>query len=216
MAQIHDNINEEKYKDKIKTERCFLYQFLKIIYSTLLKILFRLQIIGKENIPKKGALIFAGNHRYAIDPTVVMMSTDRIVHYMAKEELFKGLHGKIFNKIGLIKVYRGKPNYKAIEEAEKILNNGGTIGIFPEGTRNKTQNNLLEFRKGAVRIAKSTNTPILPFAIKGEYKLFRKSIKVEFLKPLKIGEDLEKENTKLMKLVSKKLIEGGKISGSKR
>ena len=49
-----------------------------------------------------------------------MMSTDRIVHYMAKEELFKGLHGKIFNKIGLIKVYRGKPNYKAIEEAEKI------------------------------------------------------------------------------------------------
>lgn len=216
MAQIHDNINEEKYKDKIKTERCFLYQFLKIIYSTLLKILFRPQIIGKENIPPKGALIFAGNHRHAIDPTVVMMSTDRIVHYMAKEELFKGLHGKIFNKIGLIKVYRGKPNYKAIEEAEKILNNGGTIGIFPEGTRNKTQNNLLEFRKGAVRIAKSTNTPILPFAIKGEYKLFRKSIKVEFLKPLKIGEDLEKENTKLMKLVSKKLIEGGKISGSKR
>lgn len=216
MAQIHDNINEEKYKDKIKTERCFLYQFLKIIYSTLLKILFRPQIIGKENIPQKGALIFAGNHRHAIDPTVVMMSTDRIVHYMAKEELFKGLHGKIFNKIGLIKVYRGKPNYKAIEEAEKILNNGGTIGIFPEGTRNKTQNNLLEFRKGAVRIAKSTNTPILPFAIKGEYKLFRKSIKIEFLKPLKIGEDLEKENTKLMKLVSKKLIEGGKISGSKR
>ena len=55
-----------------------------------------------------------------------------------------------------------------------------------------------------------------PFIITGEYKLFRKSIKVEFLKPLKIGEDLEKENTKLMKLVSKKLIEGGKISGSKR
>ena len=61
MAQIHDNINEEKYKDKIKTEKCFLYQFLKIIYSTLLKILFRPQIIGKENIPQKGALIFAGN-----------------------------------------------------------------------------------------------------------------------------------------------------------
>ena len=184
MAQIHDNINEEKYKDKIKTEKCFLYQFLKIIYSILLKILFRPQIIGKENIPPKGALIFAGNHRHAIDPTVVMMSTDRIVHYMAKEELFKGLHGKIFNKIGLIKVYRGKPNYKAIEEAEKILNNGGTIGIFPEGTRNKTQNNLLEFRKGAVRIAKSTNTPILPFAIKGEYKLFRKSITLEFGNPM--------------------------------
>ena len=192
MAQIHDNINEEKYKDKIKTEKCFLYQFLKIIYSTLLKILFRPQIIGKENIPQKGALIFAGNHRHAID------------HYMAKEELFKGLHGKIFNKIGLIKVYRGKPNYKAIEEAEKILNNGGTIGIFPEGTRNKTQNNLLEFRKGAVRIAKSTNTPILPFAIKGEYKLFRKSITLEFGNPIDVNKmEIEEGNEYLRNEVLK-------------
>lgn len=133
-----------------------------------------------------------------------MMSTDRIVHYMAKEELFKGLHGKIFNKIGLIKVYRGKPNYKAIEEAEKILNNGGTIGIFPEGTRNKTQNNLLEFRKGAVRIAKSTNTPILPFAIKGEYKLFRKSITLEFGNPIDVNKmEIEEGNEYLRNEVLK-------------
>ena len=171
----------------MEKEKNFMYRLLKPIYTVLLKILFRPRIIGIENIPKDGALIFAGNHKHAVDPTMVMMSTNRVVHYMAKEELFKGLHGKIFNKIGLIKVYRGKPNYKAIEEAEKILNNGGTIGIFPEGTRNKTQNNLLEFRKGAVRIAKSTNTPILPFAIKGEYKLFRKSITLEFGNPIDVS-----------------------------
>ena len=109
-----------------------------------------------------------------------------------------------FNKIGLIKVYRGKPNYKAIEEAEKILNNGGTIGIFPEGTRNKTQNNLLEFRKGAVRIAKSTNTPILPFAIKGEYKLFRKSITLEFGNPIDVNKmEIEEGNEYLRNEVLK-------------
>ena len=91
-----------------------------------------------------------------------------------------------------------------IEEAEKILNNGGTIGIFPEGTRNKTQNNLLEFRKGAVRIAKSTNTPILPFAIKGEYKLFRKSITLEFGNPIDVNKmEIEEGNEYLRNEVLK-------------
>ena len=188
----------------MKVNKNYLYKVCKVIYTVLLKIIYKPKVIGKDNIPKDGSLIFAGNHRYAIDPTVVMMSTDRIVHYMAKEELFKGLHGKIFNKIGLIKVYRGKPNYKAIEEAEKILNNGGTIGIFPEGTRNKTQNNLLEFRKGAVRIAKSTNIPILPFAIKGEYKLFRKSITLEFGNPIDVNKmEIEEGNEYLRNEVLK-------------
>ena len=112
-----------------------MYRLLKTIYTVLLKILFRPQIIGKKNIPEDGALIFAGNHKHAVDPTMVMMSTNRVVHYMAKEELFKGIHGWLFNKIGLIKVYRGKSNPQAVVEAEKILKNGGTVGIFPEGTR---------------------------------------------------------------------------------
>ena len=145
-------------------EKNVLYNIIKPIYTILLKIIFRPQIIGKENIPQDGALIFAGNHKHAVDPTMVMMSTDRIVHYMAKEELFKGLHGILFNKIGLIKIYRGRSNPQAIIEAEKILNEGGTIGIFPEGTRNKGTQELLKFRHGAVAIAKKTKVKILPRA----------------------------------------------------
>ena len=98
----------------------------------------------------------------------------------------------------------------------EYLENEKCIGIFPEGTINRTDDVIMPFKIGAVKACQKTNTKLVPFIITGEYKLFRKSIKIEFLKPLKIGEDLEKENTKLMKLVSKKLIEGGKISGSKR
>ena len=83
----------------MKKEKNFMYRLLKPIYTILLKILFRPQIIGKENIPEDGALIFAGNHKHAVDPTMVMMSTNRVVHYIAKEELFKGIHGWLFNKI---------------------------------------------------------------------------------------------------------------------
>ena len=165
-----------------------LYKFLKIIYSSLLKILYRPTVKGAENIPNEGAVVFVGNHRHAFDPVVVMTYTNRIVHYMAKESLFKGLLGFLFKSIGLIKVYRSKSNPAAVVEAVEILKNGGTVGIFPEGTRNKTDQELLRFRHGAVAIAKQANAQIIPFAIKGEYKLFRKGLTIEFGKPVDISQ----------------------------
>ena len=176
-------------------ENKLLYKFLKLIYSTLLKVLYRPTAIGIENIPEEGPVIFAGNHSHAFDPVVVMTHTKRMVHYMAKESLFKGIHGFLFKQIGLIKVYRTRNNPHAIAEAEEILKNGGTIGIFPEGTRNKTNEELLKFKHGAVVIAKQANSKIVPFAIKGGYKLFRKSLKIEFGKPLDVSNmEIEEAN----------------------
>ena len=172
-----------------------LYNTCKIIYTFLLKILFRPKVYGIENIPKEGSLIFAGNHKHAVDPVVVMSSTDRIVHYMAKESLFKGIHGKIFEKIGIIKVYRTKSNPVAIMQADKILKNNGTIGIFPEGTRNKTEQELLKFRKGTVVIAQRTGAKILPFAIRGKYRIFRKGLEIEFGSPIDVSNmEIEQAN----------------------
>ena len=172
-----------------------LYKFFKIIYSNLLKILYRPRVYGIENIPEEGPIIFVGNHTHAFDPIVVMTYTNRIVHYMAKESLFKGIHGKIFENIGLIKVYRTKSNPMAIVEAEKILKQGGAVGIFPEGTRNKTGKELLNFRHGAVAIAKQANAKIIPFAIRGKYRLFRKGLEIEFGKPIEINQmEIEEAN----------------------
>ena len=190
----------------MKKEKNLLYKICKIIYTVLLKILFRPKMYGKENVPNEGALIFAGNHKHAVDPTVVMSYTNRIVHYMAKEELFKGLHGVLFKKLGLIKVYRGRSNPLAIIEAENILREGGTIGIFPEGTRNKTQNELLRFRYGTVRLAQKTNTKIVPFGIRGKYSLFRKGVILEFGEPIDVTNmELEEANKYLENEVLKLL-----------
>lgn len=170
-------------------ENKLLYGICKIIYSFLLKMLYRPKAKGKENIPKEGSLIFAGNHRHAFDPVMVMSNTNRTVHFMAKEELFKGLHGMLFNNLGLIKVYRDKiKNTTSIIEAEKVLQNAGTIGIFPEGTRNRTDKPLLKFKAGAVKLAKRTNTKIIPFVIRGKYKLFRKGLEIEFGEPIDINQ----------------------------
>ncbi|MBR3613922.1 MAG: 1-acyl-sn-glycerol-3-phosphate acyltransferase [Clostridia bacterium] len=168
-------------------ENKILYGACKLIYSTLLKVLYRPSVIGIENIPESGPIIFAGNHRHAFDPVVVMTYTKRIVHYMAKESLFKGIHGFLFEQIGLIKVYRTRNNPQAIENAVELLKQGGTLGIFPEGTRNKTEEDLLRFKHGAVAIAKEANAPIIPFAIKGEYKIFKKKLIIEFGKPVDVN-----------------------------
>lgn len=182
------------------------YKFYTSIATFLFKILYRPQVIGKENIPQDGALIFAGNHKHAFDPLQVIMSTKRVVHYMAKNEVFKGLAGVIFDKIGLIRIYTNKSNQVAVIDAEKVLNEGGTIGIFPEGTRNRTDKELLNFKRGTVRMAKATNTKILPFAIRGKYKLFRKSVTIEFGKPIDISNmEIEEANQYLKDEVLKLL-----------
>ena len=164
-----------------------LYKIAKAIYSKLLKILYNPTTKGTKNIPEKGPIIIVGNHKHAFDPIMVMSNTNRTIHYMAKESLFKGIHGKILESIGIIKIHRNKSNPIAIKEAEEILKQGGAVGIFPEGTRNRTNQELLKFRHGAVEIAKKTNTPIIPFAIKGDYKLFKKGLSIEFGKPIKIS-----------------------------
>lgn len=187
-------------------ENKVLYKTLKLIYSPLLKILYRPKAYGIENIPNEGAIIFAGNHRHAFDPVVVMTHTKRIVHYMAKESLFKGLHGMILKSIGLIKIYRTKGNSMAVKEAVEILKTKGTVGVFPEGTRNKTNEELLRFRSGAVRIAKQSNTKIVPFAIKGGYKIFRKGLQIEFGKPVDVSKmEIEEANEYIRNEVLKML-----------
>lgn len=169
-----------------------LYKVLKAICKILLKILYRPKVQGTENIPKQEGVILVGNHKHAFDAPLVMTNTDRIVHYMAKESLFKGIHGKLLESIGIIKVYRTKSNPRAVTEAVEVLKTGGVVGIFPEGTRNKTNQELLKFRHGAVAIAKQTNVPIIPFAIRGDYKIFQKGLTIEFGKPVKIS-NLETE-----------------------
>ena len=114
---------------------------------------------------------------------------------MAKESIFKGIHGKILKEIGLIKVYRTKSNPVAVTEAVEILKQGGTVGIFPEGHRNKTSEDLLKFRHGAVAIAKQANTKIVPFAIRGKYKVFKKGLELEFGEPVDISNmEIEEAN----------------------
>lgn len=186
----------------------FLYRLLRPIITFFVKILFIPTIIGKENILQNEKFVLAGNHTNYLDCALLISSTKKVVHFMAKDELSKGILGPFFKSMGLIFVNRRTKDKKSLNEAIEYLNNNKIIGIFPEGTINRTKDVIMPFKYGAVKIASVTDSYIIPFAIIGKYKLFRKSVKIIFAKPYKVSNDLEKENKKLEKIISTMLIKG--------
>lgn len=191
--------------------KCNLYPILRPLFTIIIKVLYRPKIINKEFIPKKGSLVIAGNHVHAFDPVLIGSCTKRTMHYLAKKELYKGVKSIFFNLVGTLPVDRKSKNEKTIGKAEEKLKCGGVIGIFPEGTRNRTSEDLLPFKKGAVNFAKHTNALIVPVAITGEYKIFGNNLTIRFGKPYKvISDDLDKENEKLRNKISKLKKEGNK------
>ena len=182
-----------------------LYKISKIVLGTIFKLYYNPTFIGKENIPKEGPIIVAGNHLHLFDQCLTILSTKRCLHYMAKKEYFDNKKVAWFFKAsGCISVDRSKKDPVAKEKALEVLKDNGAIGIFPEGTRNRTKDLLQPFKFGAVSLAKKTDATIVPFAITGEYKFRSKDLKVTFAKPFKVGNmDLEEANEKLYKEVLK-------------
>lgn len=173
-----------------------IYKFIRFVGRPIVKLLYRAQYIGRDNIPQKGSVILAGNHTNNRDALLMIAGPNRIVHTLSKKELFNTrFKNFFFRSMGCIPVDRSIHDKNAKNEAIDILNNGKVIGIFPEGTVNKTKDELLPFKYGAVSFASKTNSYIVPFAITGKYKIFRKSIKITYGKPYKIkSNDLTKEN----------------------
>lgn len=165
-----------------------LYRFIRPIISFLFPLIFRPKIIGKENIPSVGKIILAGNHTSNLDCLLLISSTKRCIHFLAKKELFSGIKKIIFSNMGLIPVDRSKKSHNSLVMAEDYLNSNMVIGIFPEGTTEKEKNKILPFKIGAVKMAYDTKSNIVPFIITGDYKPFSNNLTVRFLKSISIND----------------------------
>lgn len=186
-----------------KNEKMGAYRFFKAILVPIFKFWYRPTIIGKENIPKDGPILIVGNHKHLYDQCLAIIATKRPIHYMAKKEYFDGRHAWFFKLVGCIPVDRSKKDNNATSLALEVLKNGYALGLFPEGTRNKTDQFLLPFKYGAVSMAHKTDSLIVPFGITGDYKFRSKNLTIRFGKPFKADDDLEKANKKLEKEVEK-------------
>lgn len=186
-----------------------LYRICRPIIKAIMFVLFRPKYVGLNNIPKDGALVLAGNHTNILDCWLLISSTKRTIHFLGKDSLSKGFKGLIFKNLGLIFVNRNIHDKQALNNAKDVLKEGKVIGIFPEGTINRSEGLTLPFKIGAVKMANDTDSYIVPFIITGKYRLIGGNIKVEFLKPYKTKDDLTTENDKLRKLIEKGLVANG-------
>lgn len=184
------------------------YTLFSPIVSVLFYIIFLPKVKGIENISKKRGAVLAGNHRSNLDCFMVILSTGRCVHFLAKSELFKlSFFNWFFKNSGLIPVYRNGKDKKAFESAVGCLKSGRLVGVFPEGRLNKgSRNSILPFKTGAVKMAKETGCPIIPFTIKGRYIPFIRSIEIVFQKPFYVKNmELEEANKILERKVCSQL-----------
>ena len=193
-------------KDILDKDPAFYKYFARPIIVFLMRIIFNPRYIGRENIPKDGKIVLAGNHTNNIDCWLIIASTKRCVHFLAKDSLYKGIKKHMFKHMGIIPVNRKIHDKDCLIAAKDFLNKDRCIGIFPEGTINRTDDTIMPFKIGAVKMAHDTESQIVPFVIKGKYKPFFNNLRIIYFKPISVKDDiLDNENEKLMEIVKKNL-----------
>ncbi|MBQ2973847.1 MAG: 1-acyl-sn-glycerol-3-phosphate acyltransferase [Clostridia bacterium] len=184
------------------------YKMLTPLMRAAFKLYYSPKIIGAEKIPADSAIVIAGNHKHVYDQCLTIMATKRVIHYMAKKEYFDGKLAPLFRAAGCIPVDRSRRDFSSAMSAMKVLKKEGAIGIFPEGTRNKTDEFLLRFKSGAVSMAKRADAYIVPFGLTGDYKFRSKNLTIRYGEPFKVGDmSVEEANEKLYREVERLMLE---------
>lgn len=148
------------------------YWFMKIIAFIPFWLMFP-AIVRKKNKLPKGKCIFVANHRSNVDPLLLVNMFWRTQHFIAKKELFKNpLLRAIMKGMKSIPIDRDKVEISTIKLCLSVLKNNKILTIFPEGTRNKTKEPLLEIKNGTSVFAIKSNAPIVPIWIKKQPRLF--------------------------------------------
>lgn len=161
----------------------WLYKFLRLLIKLYYRVLYPYEVIGVEKFPKSGGVVVSPNHISNLDPPLLGISLPRQVHFMAKEELFRvPVLNKILYIVGTFPVKRGGGDSQALKASMQILNDGKVLGIFPEGTRSKT-GEIRKVHVGAAMFSLRTYSPLVPVAIIGPYRLFRK-VRIIFGDPI--------------------------------
>ncbi|RJP74233.1 MAG: 1-acyl-sn-glycerol-3-phosphate acyltransferase [Candidatus Zixiibacteriota bacterium] len=145
----------------------FSYRLVTLLARIPFLVLFRLKIVGLENVPRDGRLIIAANHQSYLDPPLIGSTMPREIHFMAKASLFeKPLLGPLIRHLNSIPVTRSGQDLASLRTAVRVLDSGGALLIFPEGTRSRSRQ-FLRATGGLGFLARQSGAPVLPVYIHG-------------------------------------------------
>lgn len=126
---------------------------------------FAVQVHGAEHVPDRGPVIFASNHTGWADGPLLTIFSPRPVHSLTKSEMFHGALGRFLAASGQIRLDRLHPDPAAVKTCLRVLADGGTIGVFPEGTRGV--GDFTTIRNGAAYFALASGAPVVPVVMFG-------------------------------------------------
>lgn len=159
---------EQKFFNKWR--RLFQFIITHIFYMIRLKLVYRMEVHGLENVPKDNAYIVAPNHLSTLDPPMVASFLPRPVAFMAKKELFKNPFLRWWlDWLGAFAVDRENLSVSTIRTVLTIKKTDWVFGIFPQGTRQEP-GIISDITKGFASLAKSTKCGILPIGLVGTEK----------------------------------------------
>lgn len=186
------------------------YSFLRNCARLFYIIVYRIHVIGGENIPKeKGGYIIASNHVSNNDPPVVGITFKGKYTFMAKQELFEinPLFTWLIKRLGAFPVKRGAKDNSAIDKALDSLKDGRIFVIFPEGTRSR-DGKLGHAKSGVTLIAAQAKVPVVPVFIKYGRKKFRQNIYISIGEKIPAEHfDVDTSDRKMLKQVSSTIMD---------
>jgi len=154
------------------------YYFLRTVGVSLLKLYFRLESEGVENIPQEGSAIIVANHASFIDPLVIATTVPRKIGFMILESFYrKPVINWLCSCTTCIPVPEKDSGHQALRYAIEYLKNGNALCIFPEGGRSP-DGKLQEAKTGTAFIALKTGTPVIPAAIIGNFRAYSRHHKI--------------------------------------
>ncbi len=158
----------------------------------------RLEVKGRENVPRSGPFILASNHLTLADPPIITVETPRRIVWMAKQELFRAPPlALLFRLYGCIPVRRFEADLQALRRARQALARGLALGMFPEGTRSGRPG-MGRAYPGTALLALQTGVPVVPVGIMGTEEIHlpqdffaflrqRPRVRLVFGRPFQLG-----------------------------
>jgi 1-acyl-sn-glycerol-3-phosphate acyltransferase len=184
-------------------------KLINALLRFLYLLLFRLDVLGKENVPPTGPLILMINHIDALDPFIVVGIFPRAVTPMSKIEVFGlPLIGILARAYGAFPIRRGQVDKRALRQAFRVLREGGVLLMAPEGTRSSTYS-LQRGKEGMALIAVRTDSPLIPVAITGTEhtghywrRLRRAPVRIVIGKPFRLDPGREQVRRALLRAMT--------------
>ena len=151
-----------------------LYHACRACCHGYLRLFHRFRVFGLEHVPADGACILASNHASYLDPPILGSPIrHRVVHFMARDTLFRGPLAWLLPRLGTVPLDRGRGDVSALRSALAILRHDCALGLFPEGTRTRT--GAMQPAKGGVGfLVAKASVPVIPVYIDGSFKAWPK------------------------------------------